>query len=71
MIDWNDNGSIDPEEFVVTAMLLDDEIQGVQEETGEEDVQYSKESGVPRIGCLIGMGVIFVFVLRWMTNVIQ
>ena len=71
MIDWNNNGDIDPEEFVMTAVILDERNEEAQDEVGEDSAPYSNGSESPKIGCLIGMGVFFLFFLKWLTDVIH
>ena len=53
MIDWNGNGKIDPEEFIITDIIL-----------GEDEEGEEKHPKKPRGGCLMSLLILPVLAIK-------
>ena len=58
MIDWNNNGKIDPEEFVLTDIMLEDAEKDAADEDPTQRTGRSKGAG-----CLTGLMILAVAVV--------
>lgn len=52
MIDWNNNGKIDPEEFVLTEIMLED---AEKDDADREHIRKQRASRGRGAGCLTGL----------------
>ena len=58
MIDWNNNGKIDPEEFVLTEIMLEDAEKDAADADATQRTGRSKGAG-----CLTGLMILAVAVV--------